>query len=134
MRSGLRNLPLLTVVTFLLLGGVSTLRAENLTIALEAGQYRIIDAGEGEQVIKMDGFGNLLIPGKPMLPAKSFMIALPPGAEVLSVTADGITPVEIQGQYSIRPAPPVLPCALPNEQSSGQRVARETEGCYRKEF
>lgn len=109
MISSLRNPLLLTVLAFLLLGGVSTLRAEKLTITLEAGQYRIIDAGEGKQVIRMDGFGNLLIPGKPMLPAKSFMIALPPGAEVLSVIAEGTAQVEVQGQYSIKPAPPVLP-------------------------
>lgn len=109
MKSGLRHPLFLVVLAFLLLSGGPALQAENLAITLEAGQYRIINAGDGEQVIKMDGFGNLLIPGKPMLPAKSFMIALPPGAEVLSVGAEGITPAEVQGQYSIKPAPPVLP-------------------------
>jgi len=109
MRSSLRDLALATVFGVLLIGGVSTLRAENLSVRLEANQYRITDVGEGNQLIRMEGFGNLLIPGKPMLPAKSFMIALPPAAEVLSVQIEGLSPIEFEGQYNIKPAPPVLP-------------------------
>lgn len=89
--------------------GGSPLRAENLIITLQAGEYEIVNVDEGQQVIKMQGFGNLLVPGKPMLPAKCFMIALPPGAEVISVTSTSTDLMEIQGRYLIKPAPPVLP-------------------------
>lgn len=99
----------LFMVVFSSANGTDSLRAENLTITLQSGHYQIVNADKGQQVLKMDGFGSLLVPGKPMLPAKTFMIAIPPGAKVLSVVADGGSPVELQGRYSIKPAPPVLP-------------------------
>jgi len=86
----------------------STLKADNLTVTFNASEYQIINVDKGQQMIKMEGFGNLLVPGKPMLPAKSFMIALPPGAEVSSVTTIGMNPIEIQGTHKIKPAPPFL--------------------------
>ena len=89
--------------------GSSAVNAENLTVTLSAGEYRITEKADGEQVIEMDDFGNLLVPGKPMLPAKAFMIALPPGAEVNTVTAIGTGPVKIEGSYRITSAPPFLP-------------------------
>lgn len=36
--------------------------AENLTVTLNAGEYQIIDRNNGEQMIRMEGFGNLLGP------------------------------------------------------------------------
>jgi len=97
------------LVIILVFATSSTLKAENLTVTLNAGEYQIIDRDNGQQMIKMEDFGNLLVPGKPMLPAKGFMIALPPGAEVSSVTTIRTSPVEIQGTYKIKPAPPFLP-------------------------
>ena len=100
------------VIGLLVMGSVfggSALQAENLTITLKAGEYEIIDVDKGQQVIKMEDFGNLLVPGKPMLPAKCFMIALPPGAEVLSVTTSVTDLIEVQGRYQIKPASAVLP-------------------------
>ncbi|MGB8658280.1 MAG: C25 family cysteine peptidase [Candidatus Zixiibacteriota bacterium] len=91
------------------INGTDSLRAENLTITLQAGNYQIVNQDEGRQVIRMDDFGSLLIPGKPMLPAKTFMICVPPGARVQSVVTDGGSPIQIEGRYNIAPAPPVLP-------------------------
>ncbi|UCD18146.1 MAG: hypothetical protein JSV44_04335 [Candidatus Zixiibacteriota bacterium] len=102
-------------LAFCLVFGSPVLKAENLTITLEAGDYRIIDQGSGEQMIMMDDFGRLLVPGKPMLPARTFLIALPPGAQVLSVALDDVGAREIPGQYNIKPAPPVLPADLRSE-------------------
>ena len=89
------------------LGG--DIKAENISLTLRAGDYQIMDVGKGEQKIKMEDFGNLLIPGKPMLPARTFMIAVPPGARIVSVTVDGTRAVSVPGKYQIRPAPAVLP-------------------------
>ncbi len=91
------------------IGGRNYLKAEDLSVTLKAGEYRIIDDEKGQQKVKMDGFGNLLVPGKPMLPAKTFMIAIPPGAKVLSVTTNSPASTLIPGQYNIKPAPAVLP-------------------------
>jgi len=99
----------LLVVTFSTVMGVDNLKSENLTITLKAGDYQITAKEKGEQAVNMDGFGRLLEPGKPMLPAKTFMIAIPPGAKVQSVVTLGTTPIQIQGRYNIKPAPPVLP-------------------------
>jgi hypothetical protein len=84
-------------------------RAENLTLTLRAGEYQINDLGQGEQKITMEDFGNLLIPGEPMLPARAFMIAIPPGAEVVSVNVTGAESISVPGKYLIKPAPAILP-------------------------
>jgi len=47
-------------------------------------EYIFINDVNGQR-IEMDGFSNLLDPGKPMLPMKNFLLALPPGAKVNSV-------------------------------------------------
>ena len=51
----------------------------------------------------------MLEPGKPALPARVVMVALPPGALVVSVTATGVGSVELSGAYNLAPAPPALP-------------------------
>ena len=61
----------------LLLNIVPVLKAGNLSITFDFGPYRIINLQDGQQFIKLEGFGNLLVPGKPMLPSKGFMVALP---------------------------------------------------------
>ncbi|MGB3093625.1 MAG: C25 family peptidase propeptide domain-containing protein, partial [Candidatus Zixiibacteriota bacterium] len=82
--------------------------SEALTIEVSAGRYQIVDKGT-EQMIKMEGFGNLMVPGKPMLPSKSYLIALPPGARVQSVEVEGIGAVQLPGTYRIAAAPQIMP-------------------------
>ncbi|MGB2697088.1 MAG: C25 family cysteine peptidase, partial [Candidatus Zixiibacteriota bacterium] len=91
-----------------LVSGISTADAESLFIMVKAGNYQIIEGKEGQR-IEMDGFGNLLAPGKPLLPSKNFMIALPPGARVQSVDVMGIGASQLPNIYQIVPTPPVLP-------------------------
>ncbi len=85
---------------------------KNLTITFSAGEYHIT-SGENGQGIEMDGFGYLMAPGKPMLSAKSFLIALPPGATVQSVEVKGIGGTQLPGTYRVMPTPPILPLADP---------------------
>jgi hypothetical protein len=82
------------------------------TISVVASEYEIIDK-DGEQTIEMDGFGYLMVPGKPMLPAKNFLIALPPGARVQSVEVNGIGATQLAGSYQIIPTPPILTLSDP---------------------
>jgi hypothetical protein len=81
-----------------------------LTIDVNAGQYQIVNKGS-EQMIEMEGFGYLMVPGKPMLPSKNFLIALPPGSRVVSVEVQGIRTEQLPGDYGIIPCPPILPLA-----------------------
>jgi len=83
--------------------------AGHLTVELNAGSYEIAELSNQLQEIKMEDFGNLLTPGKPMLPARTFLIALPLGAEVSSVMVIGAGGTELPGIYRITPAPPVAP-------------------------
>jgi hypothetical protein len=90
-----------------LIGGffvVSPVAAETLTFAVKTPAYRLTtNAGRHEPSI--DGFGALAYPGNPLLPQKTYLIALPPGAVVrsASVTGTGLTPVP--GSFRIEPAP-----------------------------
>jgi hypothetical protein len=78
------------------------------TIRVTASEYEILDK-DGKQTIEMDGFGYLMAPGKPLLPAKNFLIALPPGARVQSVEVKGMGASQLPGTYQIIATPPVLP-------------------------
>jgi len=97
----------LCFIIFMFLG--TRVKADNVTVNLKADNYHIINLDNGLQLIEMDNFGSLLEPGKPMLPAKGFLIAIPPGTEVYNVTATGVPPIEIEGNYNIAPAPPLAP-------------------------
>lgn len=93
---------------------VSSTEAEDLTVTLRAGEYQIINVDKG-QWIEMEGFGYLMEPGKPILPANNFLIALPPGARVQSIEVKGIGATQIPGTYRILPAPPIMPIADPRQ-------------------
>ena len=100
---------LLLIVSFLASFMVASANAGNLTVELNAGNYEIVELPNKLQQIKLEHFGNLLTPGKPMLPARTFLIALPPGAEVNSVMVTGMGGTELPGVYKITPAPPIAP-------------------------
>jgi hypothetical protein len=89
--------------------GLKVAYAETYQYNIDAGSYEIVDAGDGYQEIKMEGFGQLLEPGKPKLPSKIFSIAIPPAAKVTSVEVDGEEPTELPGTYRIVPAPAPMP-------------------------
>jgi hypothetical protein len=95
------------IVSLLIIAAVG--KAENLTVTLDAGSYQVLDEGTSGQRIVMEGFGQLLVPGKPALPMRSFMIALPPGAEVSNVSVQAADPIELPGEYAIAPTPVVAP-------------------------
>lgn len=93
----------------------------------EEGAFRIIDDEEWQK-IEMDDFSPMMVPGKPMLPSKKFLFALPPGAQVSSVTVEGVDPHRLPGEYRIKPAPPILPLdRFSSDASPGARAYQEWE-------
>ena len=106
----------------------STEGAENLIVDAKAGVYKIT-GGEKGQRIQMEGFGYLSAPGKPLLPAKNFLIALPPGARVQSVEVRGINPAQLSGTYQIIPSPLILPAA---DLSSDSKILKELQDEWRR--
>jgi hypothetical protein len=106
----LTNGPAIVVLTVLLvlLAGPMVNGTGVTTIRVTASEYEILDK-DGKQIIEMDGFGYLMAPGKPLLPAKNFLIALPPGARVQSVEVKRMGAAQLPGTYQIIPTPPILP-------------------------
>lgn len=72
---------------------------------ISSDTYTFQDAGDGKVEIKMNGFGQLLDPGKPKLPSRIFNIAIPPNTTVQNVTVL-VGPGEVlPGTYEIVPSP-----------------------------
>jgi hypothetical protein len=91
--------------------------SDELEVVFPSGSFRIVSQ-EKEQRIIMEEFGYRMEPGKPMLPEKDNLIALPPGAQVLSLEAEGIGGKLLPSSYRILPAPQIFPLA----ESSMQRT------------
>ncbi len=114
----------------LLIGGlvcacsVLTARAETAvqrtSVAIPVGKYQVAATPQGSRVT-VDGYGSLLVPGKPMLPSRIFAIAIPPGAEVVGVTYDAGDGVVLPGPYEIPPVPVPRPIGV---QDAGERLQR----------
>ena len=83
-----------------------------ISAIIPIGTYTINENEQG-QIITLEDFGCLLIPGKPNLPSKIFSIAIPPGATLKDVTYETGEGIILNGEYSI---PPVnLPRVIGNE-------------------
>ncbi len=59
--------------------------AGELRETVKTGEYRLIESDQ-DFSIKMNGYGSLACPGKPELPARRFLLALPPGTRADCVT------------------------------------------------
>jgi len=111
-----------------LLAAAASSNAANLAVTFDAGQYRITDVGNGQQLIEMDDFNFMLTPGKPMLPARAFMVALPPCATVNSVSTIGHGTTLLEGTYHIKPANVLVPTDYDPEMAV--RAQREWQTNY----
>ena len=84
-----------------------SLGEDQVSVTLHAADYRITDE-DGEERIEMEGFGQFMNPGRPQLPMKRFLIALPPGAIARSVEVTGIASSDLDGVHSIASFPPIV--------------------------
>ena len=71
---------------------------------VEVGEFEIVDM-DGGQRVRAEGFGVMGESGKPDLPGKIFALAVPPGAEVISVGVEPVEAVTLDGSYQILPTP-----------------------------
>ena len=78
---------------------------ESLFVTLEAAPYNFIDYADGKTEIDMVGFGSILISGYPKLPSKTFLVGVPPGAEVVSVKLVKVDCEVIPGCYDVISVP-----------------------------
>ena len=118
--------------TSLILAGNA--RSEQIVKNLAANDFQLVQSENGEYEIMMEGFGNLLTPGEPMLPARTFMIEMPPDARIISVEIIPETEVEIDGFYQIRPAPLTLPMTESHDLTLEARsIYEKNRSIYKKD-
>jgi len=77
---------------------------ESVSVTIPAGAYELTNTSGGQKIV-MDGFGRLPTPGVPMLPAKIFSVAVPPGARVTDVTCEASEEILLPGKHAIKPVP-----------------------------
>ena len=82
---------------------------ETVTVTIPIGAYEIDRVDDGYD-ISVEGFGRLLVPGKPNIHSRIFSIAIPPGAEMVEQDnlccrrgyARGISSRDKKYRYEIR--------------------------------
>jgi hypothetical protein len=77
---------------------------QRTSVTIPVGEYEISATPQGARVA-VEGYGSLLIPGKPKLPSRIFAIAIPPGAVVIDVSYDAADAVVLSGRYRVPSAP-----------------------------
>jgi hypothetical protein len=99
-------------------------------VTVEVGSYEIVD-GPGGQRVEMEHVGQRLAPGRPALPVRRYLIALPPGARAIEVNVTKKRTHALPGRYRIAPAPPLA--LLPDMPGWGEgmdRMQREWQTEY----
>lgn len=83
-----------------------------MVMSLYAGDYDVSQETEGCR-IQVEGFNQLMDPGKPLLPVKRFQILLPPGARAISVDVMATSSAELPLQYDVLPFAGFMPLLNP---------------------
>lgn len=99
---------------------IAVLFAEIITARITANY---LEFDENTPIIQ--GFNKLQIPGTPILPAKSIVLALPAGARVFSVDVD-YESLEQLGSFELSVSPPILPLC------SDEKIVKEALARYQR--
>ena len=97
-----------------------------IMVTLNAGQYEIKPMGEYIDIV-MEDFGSILNPGEPKLPARTFLVGVPPGAKVTSVSLISESHKDIPGTYRIVPAPPFASSGEPPKWGEDREIYSSEE-------
>ncbi|MBD3291247.1 hypothetical protein GF337_20770, partial [candidate division KSB1 bacterium] len=89
-------------VFFLIFSFHGRILAENYTLTIPTPKYEILTESD-LHVIEMQDYGSNGEPGAPQLPARTYLIALPPAAEVTGVQIIGLNQKELPKSYHIKP-------------------------------
>ena len=81
---------------------------DSFLISFSYPDFEIIE-NNGIHTINMEGYNYLSESGKPLLPSKKILIALPPNTIIESVNINGLNIRQIPGFYKIKPASKILP-------------------------
>jgi hypothetical protein len=95
-------------------------------------EYNIVSS-ENCQRLEFKGFSYLMVPGKPMLPAKNYFFALPPGAKVNSVDFYLGISTQLQGTYDIVPVEPFVFVDVSNSDEQ-EKLMEEWQNNYQTTY
>ena len=95
---------LLAAAALLVSAGSAAAEEGTVTVTIKPGPYQIKAVGDGREIF-VEGFGRLLVAGKPNMPARIFGVAVPPGATVKGVTYEVENGIVLPGTYRIPPCP-----------------------------
>ena len=76
---------------------------ETVSITIPVAAPTVSTTATGQDLTVQE-LGSLLVPGKPKLPSKIFSVAIPPGAEFVSVSFEGAGEI-LPGSYDVAPSP-----------------------------
>jgi photosystem II stability/assembly factor-like uncharacterized protein len=85
---------------------VAALNTGTLTVTLEAGDYTLHQENGQTYIDMAQDFGSFSASGEPQLPGRTFLIALPPRAEVSHVRFETPAAVDLSGRYQLAPVEP----------------------------
>jgi len=86
----------------------AALNTGTLTVTLDAGDYTL-RSENGQTRIEMEqDFGSFSVSGEPQLPGRTFLIALPPGANVSRVRFEMPEVVDLPARYQLAPVEPAV--------------------------
>ena len=99
-------------------------------VTLESGPFEVVDVPRGQRV-EMEHFDHLTTPGRPALPVRRYLIALPPGARARTVEILETRTRRLPGTYRIAPASPIalLP-GLPRWDEAMDTLQKEWHATY----
>ena len=88
----------------LLVSAASALADGTASVRVDTPAFTISESSDGH-TLSVERFGHRSTPGVPWLPARIWAIAIPPGAEFVSLAYDLGAPVMLDGDYALAPTP-----------------------------
>lgn len=85
-----------------------------LTVTVNPSDYEITSC-DGFSSVSMEGFSDLSVSGMPVLPRKTYLFLLPPGARATSAEAVALSSMDISGEYRITPGSGVFILPSPED-------------------
>jgi hypothetical protein len=106
--------------------------AREMVVSLKPGTYSLLAAGGGQRLV-MEGFHALSAPGRPRLPMRRVLLALPPGTIAESIEIVSTRTETLPGTYNLEPHPGIafLP-GTGNPRALAERIEEERRSEYRK--
>jgi len=103
---------------------------ESFIINISFPDFEIVE-NNGTHSIEIDGYNYLLEAGKPLLPFKNILIALPPDSIVESVDVKGLNMKQIPGFYKIIPASKMVPsCSIVGYEEYFEEIDKKWDEFY----